>query len=54
MATGIVCQGCPVTLFFFHFVIESLLEAVFLISPGSDVELLLRGTVSELEGANDL
>ena len=48
-----VRQGCPVSPFLFNFVMDSLLESAFSLSPHSGVELLPGGTVSDLEYADD-
>ena len=50
----VVHQGCPVSPFLFNFVMDSLLESAFSLSPHSGVELLPGGTVSDLEYANDV
>ena len=49
-----VRQGCPISLFLFNFVMDSLLESAFSLSPHSGVELLPGGTVSDLEYADDV
>ena len=49
-----VRQGCPIFPFLFNFVIDSLLESTFSLSPHSGVELLPGGTFFDLKYADDV
>ena len=49
-----VRQGCPISTFLLNFVMDSLPESAFSLSPHSGVELLPGGTVSNLEYADDV
>ena len=49
-----VHQSCPIFFFLFNFVMDSLLESVFLMCSHSGVGLLSGGTVSDLKYADDV
>ena len=51
---SVVHQGCPISPFLFNFLIDSLLETSFSLSPHSGVKLLPGGMVSDLEYADDV